>query len=139
MADRYLNDIVEAIERIHERIVDVPVEAFERDWQRRWLVERGIEIVSAASLHLSDELKARHPIVPWADVAAIGDLTRYEHRHEAAPRILQMARDHLPELERICREELSRAQQPPEPRVKPIIIGSAEDVLVEKKRGWWRR
>ena len=50
----------------------------------------------------------------------------------------ELARDHLPELERACREELLRAQ-PAEPRVKPIIIGSAEDVLVEKKRGWWRR
>jgi hypothetical protein len=27
----------------------------------------------------------------------------------------------------------------PEPAVKPIIIGSAQDVIVEKKRGWWRR
>jgi hypothetical protein len=28
---------------------------------KRWLVERGIEIISEASRHLSDELKARHP------------------------------------------------------------------------------
>jgi ribonuclease E len=27
----------------------------------------------------------------------------------------------------------------PEPAVKPIIIGSEQDVVVEKKRGWWRR
>jgi hypothetical protein len=27
----------------------------------------------------------------------------------------------------------------PEPAVKPIIIGADEDVVVEKKRGWWRR
>jgi ribonuclease E len=26
-----------------------------------------------------------------------------------------------------------------EPVVKPIVIGSAQDVVVEKKRGWWRR
>ena len=26
-----------------------------------------------------------------------------------------------------------------EPAVKPIIIGVGEDVVVEKKRGWWRR
>jgi ribonuclease E len=26
-----------------------------------------------------------------------------------------------------------------EPAVKPIVIGSAEDVVTEKKRGWWRR
>jgi hypothetical protein len=27
----------------------------------------------------------------------------------------------------------------PEPAIKPIIIGGAQDVVVEKKRGWWRR
>jgi ribonuclease E len=27
----------------------------------------------------------------------------------------------------------------PEPVVKPIVIGSDQDVVVEKKRGWWRR
>jgi ribonuclease E len=27
----------------------------------------------------------------------------------------------------------------PEPAVKPIIIGGEQDVIVEKKRGWWRR
>ncbi len=26
----------------------------------------------------------------------------------------------------------------PEPAIRPIIIGSGEE-LVEKKRGWWRR
>src|SRR5271166_50864 len=27
----------------------------------------------------------------------------------------------------------------PEPAIKPIIIGADQDVVVEKKRGWWRR
>jgi ribonuclease E len=26
-----------------------------------------------------------------------------------------------------------------EPAIKPIIVGAGEDVVVEKKRGWWRR
>jgi hypothetical protein len=28
-------------------MADVSLEAFENDWQRQWLVERGVEIVSA--------------------------------------------------------------------------------------------
>jgi len=42
------------------------LEAFENDWQRQWLVERSIEIVSEASRHLTDELKALHPRNPLA-------------------------------------------------------------------------
>jgi hypothetical protein len=37
---------------------------FEIDWQRQWLVERGVGIVSEASPHLTEDLKARHPEIP---------------------------------------------------------------------------
>jgi hypothetical protein len=46
-----LTDIVEAIERIRPEITGVTIEAFEADWRKRWLVERGIEIISEASRH----------------------------------------------------------------------------------------
>lgn len=56
-----LSDIVEAIEHIRNETVGVALDAFEGDWRKRWLVERGLEIVSEASRHLSDELKALAP------------------------------------------------------------------------------
>ena len=37
-----LTDIIEAIERIRSVIGDMPLDAFETDWQRQWLVERGV-------------------------------------------------------------------------------------------------
>ena len=50
-----LADIIEAIERIRRVLDGVPLEAFEQDWEKRWLVERGIEIISEASRHLADD------------------------------------------------------------------------------------
>jgi uncharacterized protein with HEPN domain len=38
--------------------------ALETDRRKRWLLERGIEILSEASRHLPDTLKARHPNIP---------------------------------------------------------------------------
>jgi len=38
--------------------------SLEFDKRKRWLVERGIEIISEASRHLSEDLKARHPEIP---------------------------------------------------------------------------
>ncbi|MGA2794949.1 MAG: hypothetical protein ABSE69_15740 [Roseiarcus sp.] len=35
-----LADIVEAIERIRRVLDGAPLEAFELDWEKRWLVER---------------------------------------------------------------------------------------------------
>jgi hypothetical protein len=51
-----LSDILEAIERIKEAVGDMPLDAFEADWQKQWLVERGVEILSEASRHLTDTL-----------------------------------------------------------------------------------
>ena len=47
----------------------VTLETFEPDKRKRWLVERGVEIISEASRRLSNELKARHPEIPWPKVA----------------------------------------------------------------------
>ena len=44
-----LADIIEAIERIRHVLDGVTLEAFEQNWEKRWLVERGIEIISEAS------------------------------------------------------------------------------------------
>ena len=52
-----LTDIVEAIERIHDVLENISLQAFETDWQRQWLVQRGVEIISEASRHLTDEMK----------------------------------------------------------------------------------
>jgi uncharacterized protein with HEPN domain len=41
---------------------------------------RCLEIVSEASRRLPDELKARHPDIPWADVAGAGNV--YRHNYE---------------------------------------------------------
>ena len=44
------------------------------------------------------------------------------------------ALDQLPDAEPVPANDVT-----PEPLVKPIIVGSHQEVVVEKKRGWWRR
>jgi len=80
-----LTDIVEAIEHVRAAMGDASIEAFEVDWQCRWLVERGIEIVSEASRHLPPDMKARHPGIPWRKVAGIGNITRHDYHNIAPP------------------------------------------------------
>lgn len=102
-----LTDIIEAIERIHAVLGDTPLDVFEADWQRQWLVERGVEIISEASRHLTDELKARHPEIPWEKVAGIGNVLRHNYERIAAPVIWKLAQSDLALLDKVCREELA--------------------------------
>ena len=105
-----LTDIVEAIEHIKSEMTDVPLDAFESDWRKRWLVERGIEIISEASRHLPNALKAHHPGIPWPKVAGIGNVLRHDYESIAAPVLWTLVRDSLPALEKVCREELDAAE-----------------------------
>jgi uncharacterized protein with HEPN domain len=74
-----LTDIVDAIAHVRSEMAGVSIEAFEADWRKRWLVERGVEIISEASRRLTDDLKNRHPEIPWGKVAGIGNILRHEY------------------------------------------------------------
>jgi uncharacterized protein with HEPN domain len=83
-----LTDIVEAIERINGVLENISLETFETDWRRQWLVQRGVEIISEASRHLTDEVKARHPEIPWQKVAGIGNVCSVPRHHRLARRCM---------------------------------------------------
>jgi uncharacterized protein with HEPN domain len=101
-----LLDIIEAIERVQTVMADLSLDSYETDWQRQWVVERGIEIVSEASRHISEEIKTRHPEIPWKKVAGIGNVLRHDYESVAAPIIWKLARIDLGLLEQACRDEL---------------------------------
>ena len=104
-----LHDIVQAIERVRAETDGLTLDAFEADWRRRWVVERGIEIISEASRHLPDDLKTRHPGIPWRKVAGVGNVLRHEYERTAPEVLWLVALDDLPLLDRVCREELAAA------------------------------
>jgi uncharacterized protein with HEPN domain len=105
-----LTDIIEAIERMQGVLRDVPLTTFAADWQARWVVERGAEIISEASRWLPGEMKARHPEIPWSKVAGIGNVLRHDYQAVSAPIMWTLVRDDLPPLDRVCREELAAEQ-----------------------------
>ena len=103
-----LRDILEAIQRIRVKTDGISFEAFEADWERRWLVERGAEIVSEASRRLTDVLKTRHTGIPWKRIAGIGNVPRHDYDIVSARVLWNMARGDLAPLEKVCRIELAK-------------------------------
>jgi uncharacterized protein with HEPN domain len=50
-------------------------------------LERTVEIITEASRHLPDEIKGRHPSIPWSKVRDIGNVLR--HGYEIVdPRVI---------------------------------------------------
>jgi uncharacterized protein with HEPN domain len=120
-----LADIVEAIERIGRVLDGIPLEAFEQDWEKRWLVERGIEIISEASRRLPDEIKKRRPAIPWAKVAGIGNVLRHDYDRAAPDLLWKLARDDLPTLYCLRRLRVRKANRAPFPKT-----GSADSAAL---------
>jgi uncharacterized protein with HEPN domain len=104
-----LTDMIEAIERIRLVVADSTLEEFESSWQRQWLVQRGVEIISEASRHLSADLKARHPEIPWTKVAGIGSVLRHDYERIAADVLWRLVTVDLAVLDAACRAELARS------------------------------
>jgi len=102
-----LDDMIEAAERVRAAVSDVSLDELEADWQRQWLIQRGIEIISEASRHLPEDVKARHPGIPWVKVAGIGNVLRHGYESVSAPVLWKLVREDLPQLEQACREELA--------------------------------
>jgi uncharacterized protein with HEPN domain len=73
-----LIDIIEAIELIRSEMASITLDAFEPDRRKRWLVERGIEIISEAS-QPAPARRLKSP-ASWHSLAKSG-----RHRQCAAP------------------------------------------------------
>jgi uncharacterized protein with HEPN domain len=75
----YLEHIQEAVAAIDDYMANRTFEDFDADRMLRDAVERRIEIISEASRRVPATMKARHPEVPWRDIAAIGNILRHEY------------------------------------------------------------
>ena len=74
-----LGDIVESINRIDALLSSSTFDELCNDFVRRAAFERFLEILSEASRHIDDDLKATEPSIPWRQVADIGNHLRHAY------------------------------------------------------------
>jgi uncharacterized protein with HEPN domain len=74
-----LADILDAIRGIQDTVGGIDYDTYLRVWHMRRATERGIEIISEASRHIPEDLKALYADVPWIDIATIGNILRHEY------------------------------------------------------------
>ena len=69
----YLSDILQALERISTYVTGMKYESFVADTKTQDAVIRNLEILGEATKHLSKELRAKLPAVPWKSMAGARD------------------------------------------------------------------
>jgi uncharacterized protein with HEPN domain len=102
-----LLDMSKNLRLAQEFVGDRDYQAFHDDPRTLYAVIRCLEIVSEASRRLPDALKARHPEIPWRDIAAAGNIYRHQYEDVLEQRVWQTLQHHLLPLLRAVEDELS--------------------------------
>ena len=68
-------------------------------------VMRALEIISEASRRLPAALKARHPEIPWRNVAGAGSVYRHDYEDVRRRDVWTTVQKHLPPLLAVVEEE----------------------------------
>lgn len=66
--DLYLQDILEAIERIQEYVGSAGYEEFSKNSIKIDAVLRNLEIIGEAAVQLPKEIKEEYKVIPWRDI-----------------------------------------------------------------------
>jgi uncharacterized protein with HEPN domain len=103
---RWLNDILCHVDLAQSLVAGFDYDRFHGDLRTVYAVTRCLEIISEASRRLPADLKARHPSIPWKDMAGAGSVYRHDYEDVAASLIWHTVQDHLPPLRLVVTLEL---------------------------------
>jgi uncharacterized protein with HEPN domain len=76
----WLTDVIENIDAIHEFVGDLDYARFIENREKIYAVTRALEIISEASRHIPENIKARHGDIAWPQIKAAGNIYRHEYR-----------------------------------------------------------
>jgi uncharacterized protein with HEPN domain len=102
-----LRDMLNHIELAERFTRGRSVGNFSEDLMPLYAVIRCLEIISEASRRLSHDLKARHPHIPWREMAAAGNVYRHDYEDVLPPRIWKTLQEELPPLRAVIERELA--------------------------------
>jgi uncharacterized protein with HEPN domain len=69
----YLNDILNAMEKIEEFVEGMDFEDFREDDKTSSAVVRKFEIIGEATKQIPEEIRQKYPKVPWKEMAGMRD------------------------------------------------------------------
>jgi uncharacterized protein with HEPN domain len=102
-----LYDIRDNILYAQEFVATLDYDAFVKSRRDVYAVTRAIEIVSEASKHLPEEMRARHPQMPWRDIRDVGNFYRHQYDNVSAAYVWRTVQDHLPSLLAVVHSEIA--------------------------------
>ena len=101
-------------------IADHDYESFLADTKTSLATIYCLQIISEASRHLPDDIKARHPHINWRGLGDASNIYRHEYDNVAPNQVWNAIKERLPELLAVVEEELNLTTSPA-PTPKPNL------------------
>ena len=103
-----IHDMLDNIEHVRTATSSLTFDDYVKQRILQLAVERAIGIISEASRHIPDDLKATVPEIPWSKIAGIGNVLRHDYRDVAPRAIWNILMTDLGPLEAALRKMLIR-------------------------------
>jgi len=98
----YLDDILEAIDRIREYLLGLDYDAFQRDRKTQDAVVRNLEIIGEAAGRLPESLQAAAPEIEWRKITGLRNILAHEYFGVSLPIVWDVVQSKLDPLEASC-------------------------------------
>ena len=93
-----IEDILEACRRIVEYVSDMDEQIFAEDQRTVDAVVRNLAVIGEAANHLPEDLIAKSPGIPWAEMRGIRNVVVHEYFGISMPIIWKTVKDDIPPL-----------------------------------------
>jgi uncharacterized protein with HEPN domain len=104
---RALRDVAHHIDLATKFVQGFDPASFKQDLRTVYATTRCLEIISEASRRLSEDLKHRHPTIPWKQIAGAGNIYRHDYEDVAAQLVWDTVHRALPALKIVVEQEIA--------------------------------
>jgi uncharacterized protein with HEPN domain len=104
----YLDDILEAIDRIYEYVNCMDEDAFGSDRKTQDAVIRNLEVIGEASRKLPDELKGRSNEIEWSKIIGFRNILAHEYFGVSIPIVWDIVQNKIGPLKQACTKLLKQ-------------------------------
>lgn len=108
-----LLDIRENIRLAEAFVVGLDYDEFRNNQLVFYAVMRALEIISEASRRLPDDMKARHPNIPWVEMAGAGNVYRHDYEDVRHRLVWGTVHNRLPALLAAVEREIATLRNLP--------------------------
>jgi uncharacterized protein with HEPN domain len=108
-----LLDIRDNIRLARAFIKGFDYDAFRDNQLLFYAVTRALEIISEASRRLPDDMKTRHPDIPWVEMAGAGNVYRHDYEDVRQRLVWGTVHNRLPALLAAIEQELAKLGELP--------------------------